>query len=105
MLGALLSSLGVERVQEVPSAEEALQILSHEAFSLIISDYRLEGMDGVEFLDRVRKSGDQTPLILISGAPEQLAMIRASRQDRVDVFPKPFRITELTGAMDRLLAP
>ena len=105
MLGALLSALGVEKVLEVPSAEEALEVLGREAFALIISDYRLEGMDGVQFLDRVRKSGDRTPVILISGAPEQLAMVRAARQDRVDVFPKPFRIAELTGAMDRLLAP
>lgn len=104
MLGQLLTALGAEHVRETSSAEEALEVLARERFSIIISDYRLEGMDGVEFLNRVRESGDTTPVLLLSGAPESQAMLRATRHKNVDVFPKPFRIAELTGAMNRLMA-
>jgi CheY-like chemotaxis protein len=104
LLGQLLSALGVKRVYPVASAEEALDVLEEESFSIILSDYRLEGMDGVEFLDRLRRSGNNTPVMILSGAPDPKDVIRASTYERVDFFPKPFRIAELTGAMDRLLA-
>ena len=104
MLGELLVALGAEPVREVASAEEAIEILSRERFSLIISDYRLEGMDGVQFLERIRQSGDGTPVLLLSGAPEPQALLRASRHPKVDMFAKPFGIAQLSGAMQRLLA-
>src|SRR5881394_2247863 len=104
LLGQLLTALGADKVSDVASAEEALELLTRESFSIILSDYRLEGMDGVEFLDRIRQSGEATPVVLITGAPEQQAGLRASKHAKVDVFPKPFRIAELRAAMDRLLA-
>ena len=104
LLGQLLMALGTTRVCEVASAEEALEILGRERFALIVSDYCLEGMDGVQFLERIREAGDSTPVLLLSGAPEQQDMLRAVRHPKVDVFPKPFRIAELTQAMERLVA-
>ena len=103
-LSELLTALGSERVRAVPSAEEALEILKTESFSIILSDYRLEGMNGAEFLERLRQSGDQTPVVLLSGAPETRGVIRATGLERVDFFAKPFRLEELNGAMERLLA-
>lgn len=104
LLGQLLTAAGAKRVYPVASAEEALEVLQEESFSIILSDYRLEGMDGVEFLHRLRNAGNATPVMILSGAPDQADLVRAIAHGRVDFFPKPFRITELTGAMNRLLA-
>lgn len=104
VMAELLLATGVERVRQVPSAEEALEVLSNEAFSIIISDYRLEGMDGVQFLEKLRQGGNRTPVVMLSGAPDKQGIIRATRLERVDFFPKPFRIVDLTCAMERLLA-
>jgi len=104
LLGQLLESLGVKRVYPVATAEEALEVLEEESFSIILSDYRLEGMDGVSFLKKLRESGNTTPVMILSGAPDQQDIIRASTHARVDFFPKPFRIAELREAMERLLA-
>ena len=104
MLGEFLTALGAQRVHQAPSAEEALSVLEQEDFSIIISDYRLEGMDGVQFVERIRQSGNRTPVMMLSGAPDKEGVIRAARLERVDFFPKPFRIAELTGAMERLMA-
>jgi CheY-like chemotaxis protein len=104
LLGQLLGALGAKRVYPVASAEEALEVLQEESFSIILADYRLEGMDGLEFLNRLRSSGNATPVMILSGAPDKQEIVRASSHERVDFFPKPFRIAELTGAMERLLA-
>lgn len=103
-LAELLSALGAKKVRQVGSAEEALEILETETFSIILSDYRLEGMDGVQFVERLREAGNQTPVVMLSGAPDKQDVIRATRHERVDFFPKPFSLTDLSGTMERLLA-
>lgn len=104
VLGEFMTALGAQRVRQTPSAEEALTMLEREKFSLIISDYRLEGMDGVQFVERLRKGGNRTPVMMLSGAPDKQGVIRATKLERVDFFPKPFHFVELMGAMDRLMA-
>src|SRR5258706_16014664 len=98
-LTSLMSALGAEKVSEAESAEEALELVKDHRFDLIVSDYRLEGMDGVEFLEQVRGQGNQTPILLLSGAPDKAGVIRAARQPKADFFSKPFRIVEITDAM------
>lgn len=102
VLGGLLTALGAERVCAVNSAEEALSVLQRESFSAILCDYQLTGMTGVQFLERLRNSGDRTPMLLLSGAPEQKDVLRAARYEQVDFFPKPFRIAELRQSLARL---
>jgi DNA-binding response OmpR family regulator len=70
---------------------------------LIIADYRLGGMNGVELLERLRAPGDQTPLLLLSAAPDKAGVIRAASQPKVDFFGKPIRVAELVGAMNKLV--
>jgi CheY-like chemotaxis protein len=102
MMGELFAALGISRVRRASSAEEALKILKNERFSVIVSDYRLEGMDGVAFVEQLRAGGNATPVLMLSGAPDKMAVIRAARQTRVDFFPKPFEVDKLLGAMERL---
>jgi len=102
-LTSLMTALGAENVVEAESAEEALQLVEKQRFDLIVSDYRLEGMNGVEFLEQVRAKGNQTPILLLSGAPDKAGVIRATQQTKADFFTKPFRIGDLTDAMEKLL--
>jgi two-component system C4-dicarboxylate transport response regulator DctD len=102
VLDQLFSALGISRVRRASSAEEALKILKTEQFTIIVSDYRLEGMDGVAFVERLRASGNHTPVLMLSGAPDKTGVIRAARQPRVDFFPKPFQLRQLVDAMERL---
>jgi len=104
VLATLVQSLGADEVARVRSAEAALDTLQNRRFNLIVADYRLEGMDGVEFLERLRAGGNVTPVILFSGAPDQAGVLRATRQPKVDFFPKPFRVADFMAAMDRLAA-
>jgi two-component system C4-dicarboxylate transport response regulator DctD len=102
ILGQLFSAFGISRVCRASSAEEALRILKTEQFAIIVSDYRLEGMDGVAFVEKLRASGDRTPVLMLSGAPDKIGVIRAAHQPSVDFFPKPFEIPNLLSAMERL---
>ena len=101
-LATLLAALGAKTVREAESAEQAMEILKHETFSVILTDYRLGGMNGVQFIEQLRSSGNQTPVIVLSGAPDKTGVMRAATYNRVDFFGKPFRMEELSGAIERL---
>ena len=74
------------------------------AFSLVVSDYRLEGMDGVELLAELRRRGDKTPVLLLSGAPDRAGVLRAGEFEKVDFHPKPFQLRDFMGAVNKLAA-
>ena len=102
-LASLLNALGTASVTEADSAEKALEIVKTRDFSLILTDYRLGGMNGVQFIEQLRAGGKQTPVIVLSGAPDKTGVMRAATYNRVDFFGKPFRMDELSNAMERLV--
>jgi PAS domain S-box-containing protein len=53
------------------SAEEALDKLSRERFDIIISDYKMPRMNGIEFLEALRRTGNDTPFIIFTGKGEE----------------------------------
>ena len=101
-LQKLLTSLGVGQITEASSAEEALEILCAQSFAVIVADYQLGGMNGVEFLERLRENGDNTPVLLLSGAPDKAGVIRAVNLPSVDFLGKPFRMADLFASLERL---
>jgi len=54
-------------VEIVLSAEEALLKLRQARFDVIVSDYQMPGMNGIELLKMLKSSGDTTPFILFTG--------------------------------------
>jgi two-component system, cell cycle sensor histidine kinase and response regulator CckA len=54
-------------VTAVGSAEEALELVDTDNFEVIVSDIKLEGIDGIEFLSRIKKINEDLPVILVTG--------------------------------------
>lgn len=86
------------------SGDEGLQVLERESFQLIIADYRMEGMDGVEFFRRVYERWPDTIRIVLSGYADTAAVVGAINEGRVYKFiPKPWNDEELRHTVARAL--
>ncbi|MHA1480914.1 MAG: PAS domain S-box protein [Candidatus Thorarchaeota archaeon] len=59
------------------SAKNALKKLNEEHFDIIVSDYQMPEMDGLEFLKVVRKSGNEIPFIIFTGRGREEVAIQA----------------------------
>ena len=72
-----LERFGNLKVETAISASVALTLLSQQWFDAIISDYQMPEMDGIEFLQEVRKQYPNIPFILFTGRGREEVVIQA----------------------------
>jgi len=72
-----LENTGEFTVRTVQSGKEALDLLSHNNFDAVISDYQMPEMDGLELLKRVRKTYGTLPFVLFTGRGREEIIIEA----------------------------
>jgi CheY-like chemotaxis protein len=56
------------------SAEAGLDLLHTHHFDLVVTDYKMGGMDGIAFISHLRQRSPGTPIILLSGFVEPLGL-------------------------------
>ncbi len=83
------------------SAEEALKLLEKEQFFMVITDARLNGMSGYEFLDRVRTRWPKLPILMITAYATPKLAVEAIKAGAIDYLAKPFAPEELLHAVAR----
>jgi serine phosphatase RsbU (regulator of sigma subunit) len=70
-------------------------------FSVVVTDYRMPGMNGIEFLARIRQAAPETVRMLLTGSADLQAAIQAVNQGNIFQFlTKPCQPDELMNALD-----
>ena len=82
---------------------QALQGLAGGAIDLIISDYRMPGLTGLEFLALLRQEGYETPLIMLTGYGSIEHAVAAIKAGAIDYITKPVRPEQLELAVNQAL--
>lgn len=82
-------------VQVVPDGETALELLSKQAYDLIILDWMLPGMDGIQVCRQARQNGIVTPILMLTARTETAEKIQGLDAGADDYLPKPFDLGEL----------
>ena len=82
---------------------QALQALSHGGIELIISDFKMPGMTGLELLAHVREEGYEIPLIMVTGYASIEHAVQAIKSGAADYITKPVRPEQLEHAVTKAL--
>ncbi len=69
------------QVDAVLSTKEALQKLSEEEYDVVVSDYKMPDMDGLEFLRELRRQGRTIPFIFFTGRGGEKVAAAAFREE------------------------
>ena len=85
----------------VESAEEALSLLRDEEFFMVITDARLGGMSGYEFLGRVHGQWPDLPVLMLTAYATPKLAVEAIKAGAIDYVSKPFAPEELLHAVAR----
>jgi|GEM_PF-1159451 len=92
------------KVDVALSGEEALSKAKSSEFDVLIADWKMPEIDGIEVARRIKKENPNMAVILITGYPSVETSIKAMRAGVSDYVPKPFTPEELSDAMMRALA-
>jgi two-component system response regulator FixJ len=102
-LGFLLGSAGFS-VRLFESAEAFLDILSSIIGGCVITDVRMQGLDGVELVRRLRSANHAIPVIVITGHGDVPLAVAAMKLGATDFMEKPFDGDALVAAVNSALA-
>ncbi len=64
-------------VQTTKSTSEALRLLERGEYDAVVSDHKMQGMDGLQFLEKLRRNDIETPFIMVTGQGREEVAMRA----------------------------
>ncbi|MGB8984086.1 MAG: response regulator [Anaerolineales bacterium] len=88
---------------EAPSGEEALLEASRRKIDLLVADYLLPGISGVELMGKIRARNPDLKVIFISGMTERKARKEMIASGAVAIFDKPIPLADFLDAVERSL--
>ena len=85
------------------SAEAGLELLHTHHFDLVVTDYKMGGMDGIAFISHLRECSPGTPVILLSGFVEPLGLDELSTGADAVLSKSANEAASLVRTVNRLL--
>lgn len=101
-LGRLLRTAG-HQVELFATADELLRSVADDRPGCLVSDLRLQEMNGLDLFAMLRLSGHRIPIVFITGYGDVPTSVKAMKFGAVDFLTKPVDEDELLGAVGRAL--
>src|SRR5215471_4020694 len=101
-VGNLLESVGLHS-ESFGSTEEFMFAKRPDAPSCLLLDVRLPGLNGLDFQDKLEKSGIRLPIVFITAHGDVPMTSRAMKAGAVEFLTKPFQKQELLTAISQAL--
>ncbi len=90
-------------VKSMKTAGDALKYFSNEEYDIVVSDLRLPGFDGIEFLKEIKNISQKTIVIIMTAYGTIESAVTAMREGAFDYICKPFTTDELIIRLERAL--
>jgi NtrC-family two-component system response regulator AlgB len=102
-LATFFESCG-HRVLTAESARQALELLANEAgCDLVLSDYRMAEVNGLELLQRIKREHPRLPVILMTAYGTVESAVAAMKSGAYDYVTKPFSLEQIQHIVGRAL--
>jgi DNA-binding NtrC family response regulator len=93
-LGPALTKMGGE-VEVFEDPHQVLRRIQEKIFDIVVTDIRMEGVDGIEILERVKARSERTKVIMITGYATVEVAREALGKGAFDFIAKPFKPNDL----------
>ena len=98
-----LNALGVKNTTEAADGSQAFQLFQGQAFDIVLSDWNMPNMSGIELLKAIRGTGSKVPVILITTESEKNRVLEAVQAGVSDYLVKPFDTDGLRKKLERFV--
>lgn len=101
----LLKQLGFENIDEAEDGVQALKKLQAGEYGLVISDWNMPNMEGIDLLKNVRQSAEplrSIPFLMVTAEAEKEKVIEAIKAGVDNYIVKPFTAELLTEKLSKI---
>lgn len=105
IISKMLNSMGINNVLEAGDGLEALELLKQGPFDLVISDWNMHPMDGLQLLAEIRSHQDfsNLPFVMITATAERDEVVKACTSGVTGYIIKPFNTDLLRKTVEKFL--
>lgn len=90
-------------VEIAANGKEALEKLAGREFNLVITDLKMEKMDGIQLIESIKHISPLTDVIMVTGHATVDSAVNALTKGAADYLTKPFKLDELRNTVKRIL--
>jgi two-component system, chemotaxis family, chemotaxis protein CheY len=109
LIKSALTSNGITELTEAEHGKQALETLKTGTFDLILLDWNMPELDGLQTLKEIKKSGLATPVMMVTTESEKQRVVEAICAGAKDYLIKPFEpaglIAKVNGIFKRAAQP
>jgi len=98
-----LANVGITEYAEAANGLEAVKAAQNDQFDVILLDWNMPQMTGIETLRSLRAAGNKTPVIMVTTEAEKARVVDAIRSGVNDYLIKPFTPEHLAEKIKRLV--
>ena len=102
VLEIMLHKMGHE-TRTASDGQEALALVQHESFDLVLTDLRMPKLDGIGLLDALRTQGIEVPVIILTAYGSVEGAVAAMKQGAYDYILRPFDVEAVERIITRAL--
>ncbi|MFT3723066.1 MAG: response regulator [Hyphomonadaceae bacterium] len=107
LLRVILTSFGVRRIEEAAHCNEALALVTAGDLDIAFVDFKLSGLDGIDFCKRIRNDPDSPnrylPLIMITAYSERGRVLEAINAGVDEFLVKPVRAVDVANRVNAVV--
>jgi DNA-binding response OmpR family regulator len=104
IVSTMLFRLGFE-VSSADSGEKGLALFLKNKFDLVITDFNMSGMDGINLAYYIKEKSPSTPVVLMTGDEQAVSQSRIRNTSVDQALFKPFTLVEMDVTVQGLLHP
>ena len=104
-LKQMLATLGITNVLEAATNQAAMEFIESDdpEYDMILCEWNMSGINGVEVLSEVRKNSTDFPFLMVTGRSDLDSVMEAKKEGVTGYIVKPFSIGELKGKISKVL--
>jgi DNA-binding NtrC family response regulator len=102
LFNTILTDEGYE-VTLANNGQDALSRMKGDTYDLVVTDIKMPGMDGLQLLQEIRKTGSQADVIMVTAYGEVESYLKAMSLGAAEYINKPIRIKELKRIVQKVL--
>jgi two-component system chemotaxis response regulator CheY len=97
ILGNAMTQIGATVIEQAADGREAVDAANKDDFDLVLMDWNMPNLSGIEALKEIRANGKKMPIIMVTTEAEKARVIDAVRAGANNYIIKPFTLSGVTA--------